>query len=191
MLQHVALCNKPSGCVCACARQRAREHCVHVSINTQPFLLTHILCSKILSLHFLLNGLAFSPRGAYVVFPSIQRDLSDFSLHCQFGLSWLLIQSCSQACFTFLCQLYKIDPGRVSRPLGSPASARRCCSPPNSSWTLVPLSVYIWRAWGKAGACSHMMFVTSKVIRNEDQVAWRLLEIVMWYKARDSWYNFT
>lgn len=146
MLQHVALCNKPSGCVCACARQRAREHCVHVSINTQPFLLTHILCSKILSLHFLLNGLAFSPQGAYVVFPSIQWDLSDFSLHCQFGLSRLLIQSCSQACFKFLCQLYKIDPGRVSRPLGSPASARRCCSPPNSSWTLVPLSVYIWRA---------------------------------------------
>lgn len=53
-------------------------------------LLTHILCSKILSLHFLLNGLAFSPRGACVVFASIQWDLSDFSLHCQFGLSWLL-----------------------------------------------------------------------------------------------------
>ena len=37
MLQHVALCDKPLGCGCACARQRAREHCVHVSINTQLF----------------------------------------------------------------------------------------------------------------------------------------------------------
>lgn len=118
MLQHVEHSNKPSGCVYLC--ESGRAHCVHVTINTQIFLLTLILRSSILSFHFLLHVLLNTvyPVGRPCVISQHSLRLSDVSPRCEFGLSLTVDPNVADRLLSR--QLYKSKSGTGSRPLGLP-----------------------------------------------------------------------
>lgn len=102
----LTFCNKASGCVCA--RMRGRARCVHVSINTQTFLLT----SRTAKYYPSISCGVFFKRGCLSHrHPACYSQQS--SGHVRFLTSpsvWLCPVSYIKATLT----------GRVCRPLGSP-----------------------------------------------------------------------
>lgn len=147
--------------LCVCARNTGRAHCVHVSINT------HISCAtKISPFHFLLNVFlnigvypSSSPCVIYYHSSGLVRFLTSLS-------AWHVLTADPNAALRLLlCQLYKNSSGRVSRPQGSPENVLQLgvvVYDHSLSEPFARLSLYSWRASGKAVARSHMMFVTIK-----------------------------
>lgn len=186
-LQHMAHCNKPSGCVCVCLCQKDRES----TLCTCEHKYTHILHSLNIPLPFPVQCVSkrccLPHQQPVCYFPPLiwTCQISHFTVS--------LDADPNAALRLLLCQLFQNNSGRVSRPLGSPENVLQRGVAVHDQKLSELLFCCLFTSDGHEeklalGVATRCLWQLR--LRNEDPAAWLLLGTAMWYKAWDSRYCF-